>query len=319
MNEVLSEESEDYLQGLSVRLSKKMFPTRLDSERRSSAAKVLHECLNNAFIHHGGSAIQSFVERMDVSINGPIVDFAPEYVCESISLGSYHAYSLPQSDISADNLKKIIVDFVKTECDYNSVLYCYQFFSQMALELPHEFRGMALQLKKIYLKKKSDYERHGQLSCTYNEIHMEGNRTFNISGDYIENHGQVYKAPVQYNIYGQDEHIKNKKNGSSDNVSPTYKEASKLADMIDPMHVNRYQNKFNELLAPHLVSNVKDPMKVIDMRFNKGFKKNSIYDNFRVISNYLKTDYRKEDLANYMKCHIDGMPQKVDSILRYLR
>lgn len=100
-----------------------------------------------------------------------------------------------------------------------------------------------------------------------------------------------------------------------------------FADMINPQMMERYRSYYEREIAPHLLHAEPscDPFEVVDMEFAyvkesyktvRAFKKGDVYNIFSVISNYLKCEYTKQQLAEYMSRHIAGMPSNIESIRR---
>lgn len=156
--------------------------------------------------------------------------------------------------------------------------------------------------------------------------YMNSNRTFIINGNYYENNAQLNTGPVQYNIdrvnadnsgvedFESQQPAKDL-NGTKEKKVRFTAKVLKLAELIDEAMFRQYKNCFNKRIAPYIISEDKDPMKVIDMKFVKTFKKDMIYSAFSDIFNYVKDDYDKWDMAKYMHDHLENMP-KVDSIYR---
>lgn len=224
--------------------------------------------------------------------------------------------SLP--DMS-EKWKKEILHFVENDCEPALVRILYDTFSKIANQYPDEFRDLALEINDYYRK---TYVHKAGMTVSklldenkyLSTKSMEGNKTYIIGGDYIVNNGQINNGPVQYNINQSPSHT-----DGTESKGTEIKRADKLADMIKEEYIDLYKKNFNELLAPHLVGDVKDPMEVVDMKFSHNFKKRSIYSAFSVLSNYLKDEFSVRDLACYMQSHIDGMPKEVDSILKGIR
>lgn len=159
---------------------------------------------------------------------------------------------------------------------------------------------------------------------------MNNNRTFIINGNYYENNGHLHNdnGPVQYNIHKvstDKTEFEHKTAHSSKDIydedinkpKTEYNQVSKLSEMIDESMIRQYKNYFDKSLAPYIVSSNKDPMTVINMKFTKALSKDKIYSAFGNIFNFVKDDYDKWDMANYMYKHLENMP-KVESIYRKL-
>ena len=322
------EPEESPLRLLAERLMDMTFPSVTNYSEKALCEDVIFECLLNAYTNSLEPSINKFTHYMGnllirntLKLSIYTINFASEPIAGFRYKG---LYELPLGDevSSRERIFKKIVKYVGENCDYETIKDFCETFSRMALAYPNDFRTIANDLNRLYKK-----ELKGKKGCEYkkcfNDRNMGENRTYIIKGDYIENNGQIYNAPVQYNTYNGNNNCQDSAPHAGKGVHEGSlfkgKTPDKLADMISQQFIDRYKRKFNELLAPYLVSSIKDPMDVVDMKFETGFKKKNIYEGFSVLSNYLKSEYIKEDLALYMQRHIEGMPRNVDSILRYLR
>lgn len=162
---------------------------------------------------------------------------------------------------------------------------------------------------------------------------MERMRLF---GSAIQINGDVKQLNMGdgvYNDYGNsrngngiqdDDNLKTCKPGRKQ--SADISEVTHLAELINPIHLEKFKKVFNNEIVPHLVSASPsfDPMEVCDMEFefvkdtyktDGAYSKGDMYKSFSTMSYYLKDGFGKEQLADYMNLHIAGMP-KAESILR---
>lgn len=330
---------DDRLYSLAVRMARKITPNDRPNKEIKSVEVTLYESLINAFELSEGTNLDDYLFDLsqlefiqDINID-LLLGYDNGFLSEPAPKMRYIGYGVnrPIGDFEDPRKRwiKRFVKFVKEECDFNFTWALTGKLSQLALIYPDDFRDLALQVREVYLHKLHNGSKREMFKkgIDLSGIDMEGNRTFIIKGDYIENHGQINKGPVQYNIntsyadnpaetYSSYTEKDPSKATKKSKAKKDFKEASKLADMIDTKMLDNYKKYFNEEIAPHIISDDHNPLTVVDIKFENSFKKVKIYTAFNIISNYFNGKYDKWDLAYYMKMHIANHMPKVESIYR---